>query len=379
MLTVAVLAATLAARVTWAKDVTFTVTLHRAQADRESKDEVREHATREAKRQIVEQAGTYLESLTVIRDLAVAKDEVRTIAAGVVSTRIDSEEWSMDARGNVTVRMVFEGRVETGSLRDRIVALRNARAREEAPSRDGPKSAVAPVPAGTIRKSAGRAGEDMVPVAAGVFILGHATDSAREPKARIVDVPHFSIDRTEVTVEKYRDCVDAGACLPPYQDPGCHDLTARKSADLPVNCVNLSQAQAYCRWRGARLPSLAEWEKAARGSDGRLYPWGNEKATCELSVIDECIPCKNGCGRGGAWPVGSKPMDESPVGALDLHGNVHEWVAPDPAPEWLGEPERKDKTLLKGGSAWDGGTSLATTRQYAPHHVSPQVGFRCAR
>ncbi len=113
----------------------------------------------------------------------------------------------------------------------------------------------------------------MVSVPAGEFWMGcHATDSAcrdDEKPGRMVYLDAFKIDKTEVTVNAYKACVKAGACTEPSSYEG--------QGDQPVTNVEWFQADAYCRWAGKQLPTEAQWEKAARGTDGRIYPWGNRR------------------------------------------------------------------------------------------------------
>ena len=143
---------------------------------------------------------------------------------------------------------------------------------------------------------------------------------AVEMPRHTVYLNEFRIDQYEVTNARYRRCVEAGVCNPPsdndsrtrehYYDDPAYD-------DYPVVHVGWIDADTYCRWVGKRLPTEAEWEKAARGSDGRLWPWGNEwdvsKVNAEWSV-------------GDTTPVGSYPEGASPYGVLDMAGNVWEWV-----------------------------------------------------
>ncbi|MEL6188916.1 MAG: formylglycine-generating enzyme family protein, partial [Myxococcota bacterium] len=142
---------------------------------------------------------------------------------------------------------------------------------------------------------------DTVAIPAGAFTMGCAEGNDRDchiddGTRRSVSVDSYSIDRKEVTVANYKACVQAGSCdthhldgkeAPPFQsfskDPRCNWAHPNRQ-DHPINCVSWHQATAYCKFRGQRLPTEAEWEKAARGTDGRKYPWGNEPASCERAV-----------------------------------------------------------------------------------------------
>ena len=144
---------------------------------------------------------------------------------------------------------------------------------------------------------------------------------AREQPARVVAMDAFWIDRTEVTNEQYQKCVDAGACLASnYEDVNESDYNG---AAQPVVGIDWHNAKAYCEWVGAKLPTEAQWEYAARGINDHMYPWGDTALTCELANY-------LGCGH-KTLPVGSFPDGASWVGALDMAGNVWEWVA-----DWYG-------------------------------------------
>ena len=145
-----------------------------------------------------------------------------------------------------------------------------------------------------------------------------------------IELDAFLLDQTEVTVEAFEGCVKAGACsdadLGKVQDGKAH-LCNWGKADRkrhPINCVIWNQAHAYCAWAGKRLPTEAEWERAARGDDGRSYPWGRSVVTCDRGVWHTAVDKK--CGEKSTQPVGSKPKGRSAYGALDMAGNVWEWV-----------------------------------------------------
>jgi formylglycine-generating enzyme required for sulfatase activity len=177
----------------------------------------------------------------------------------------------------------------------------------------------------------------MVYVPGGEFIYGAANAIVGFPEERPqrrITLSSFWIDQTEVTNHMYSLCVQAGACKPPlfiksYSRPAYYNNPAY--ADYPVIYVSWFDASAYCSWAGRRLPTEAEWEKAARGDDGRIYPWDDERVDCRRANFWEyqklfSAPSPVGCSQ-DTQPVGSYADGASPYGALDMVGNVREWVA----------------------------------------------------
>jgi len=228
-----------------------------------------------------------------------------------------------------------------------------------------------PAPAGNT------AGDDveMVEVPAGAFMMGSAdadADPDEQPVARIF-VDTFRIDKVEVTNRRYLRCIEAGRCTVPAGG----DPAERARAEHPVTVLSWRQADAYCRWAGKRLPTEAEWEKAARGPDGRRYPWGEafapERAHAGYTL--------------GLSPVGQHPAGASPYGVLDMAGSVWEWTSslyrpyPYDARDGREDPEARG-AWVNGGSWYYGpwyvrSTDRATADQ--GYRRVRDLGVRCAR
>jgi formylglycine-generating enzyme required for sulfatase activity/tRNA A-37 threonylcarbamoyl transferase component Bud32 len=253
----------------------------------------------------------------------------------------------------------------------------------------------------------------------GTFLMGSPTGTgqANERPQHTVTLSTYCIDRTEVTVKDYDHCVRAKGCpiSPPTRNlpdgeeatvwaPYCNNREDRP--EHPINCVDWNQAAAYCHWIGKRLPTEAEWEYAARGNDGRLYPWGNALPNSRLlnACGSECIEMGKrelneilrpnhalyieNDGYETTAPVGSYPGDASPFGVLDLGGNVSEWTA-----DWYDKypadseidpkgPISGTKRVTRGGNWFFGfeGLVRATTRiPDDPNQRRVRLGFRCAR
>jgi formylglycine-generating enzyme required for sulfatase activity len=239
--------------------------------------------------------------------------------------------------------------------------------------------------------------EGMARVPAGAFWFGcngelDAECLASERPGRLVDLEKFFIDRTEVTVEAYAECVAAGACTEPKAVARLWCETEQRNWATsgrerhPVNCVDLEQAFRYCLFRGMRLPTNAEWEKAARGTDGRVYPWGNEPPTCERAIMYD--PEHEGCECEGTQPVGSRPAGASPDGPLDMAGSVEEWAIWD-LEEWTRWAAHADIAWeeallrgyrLRGGHYCRQAPYLRTSMDWGGDSttVGTMIGFRCA-
>ncbi len=238
---------------------------------------------------------------------------------------------------------------------------------------------------------------NFVEIPGGPFWMG--CEPADDPECNDIEAPlqqvevsTFFIERTEVTQAAYARCVDAGACTPPSDPPACglgaKPFDPEMRPNIPVACVTWDLASAYCTWLDARLPMEAEWEKAARGTDARKYPWGNEPLpSCETVVMVDDQEGVPGCGTEGPFVVGSRPAGASPYGVLDMLGNMREWVADwygpyatNPGPDPVG-PVRGDDRIARGGS-WGHSTSMLRTSLRVPVNPitdTPSGGFRCAR
>jgi formylglycine-generating enzyme required for sulfatase activity len=206
-----------------------------------------------------------------------------------------------------------------------------------------------------------------------------------EKPGRRVQVSAFQIDKTEVTVSAYRRCVQAGACSAPATGGSCN-WGQEGRGQHPVNCIDWEQARTYCTWAGKRLPTEAEWEKAARGTDGRKYAWGNRgygAAGLVANIADEAAKRQypdwtvaDGYNDGfvETAPVGSFPAGASPYGAVDMIGNVWEWTA-----DWDGSG--RTSRVVRGGS-WYGNPRYARASyrlRPAPGERNDDIGVRCAQ
>jgi formylglycine-generating enzyme required for sulfatase activity len=212
----------------------------------------------------------------------------------------------------------------------------------------------------------------------GEFLMGSKSGYADELPAHQVSLDPFWIDQTEVTNAMYANCVNAHKCDPPGKTDHFSDSSY---ANHPVVYVDWNMANAYCSWVGRRLPTEAEWEKAARGTDGRIYPWGNDIQNRDLANFTGTV--------GDTTEVGRYINGASPYGALDMAGNVWEWVS-----DWydanyyqvtvfLNPPGPSSGTdrVLKGGSWYqlDGDLRSANRHWDVPFLAdNPDVGFRCA-
>ncbi len=198
----------------------------------------------------------------------------------------------------------------------------------------------------------------MVLIPAGAFLMGSDDPDAApdETPARTVYLPAFYIDRFEVTNRRYKEV------FPEYAYPA-------GQGDRPVTNVTKQQAEAYCRAVGKRLPTNAEWEKAARGTDGRRYPWGNQFEPAKANVRHP------GGSANGLRAVGSHPESVSPYGVHDMAGNAWEWVADVYDDGWV------QRGILRGGAHGYGKHQARTSYQgfEGLTNTCSDTGFRCAK
>lgn len=228
-------------------------------------------------------------------------------------------------------------------------------------------------------------GEEMVQIPAGKFILGSDQGGFNEKPAHVANLGTYWIDRYEVTYQQYMEFVEATG----HRQPGPPSRYARKLEALrglhqPVSYVSWSDANEYCRWKGKRLPTEKEWEKAIRGTDGRTWPWGEGLTGHPANFAGEAD------GFLVTAPVGSFPLDQSVFGVFDGAGNVMEWTD-DWYVEDLYSQERTDsnvgghplstyKTMRGSGYTSQGVDLRITNRSFmVPEFRDETIGFRCAR
>jgi iron(II)-dependent oxidoreductase len=218
-------------------------------------------------------------------------------------------------------------------------------------------------------------GTVLVPVPAGIFTMGGGkTDNPAHP----VNLPDFWIYRTKVTNIQYAYCVELGGCTSPSktENPGYGDSL---HANDPVVGVDHTQAGDYCEFVHARLPTEAEWEKMARGTDAQIYPWGGAAPNCDLLNYESC--------KGGTTPVNAYPQGQSPYHAFDAEGNTFEWVADWYKADYYASAPPDDPQGPTGGqarsvrsSAFNSGANQTQTynRFYSrPADQRANLGFRC--
>ena len=219
----------------------------------------------------------------------------------------------------------------------------------------------------------------MVKIPAGTFTFGNNNGEDDEAPTQQMELPEFEIDMFEVTNADFRQFVEATGYVTEDEARGSSGWRgfAEGKDRHPVVKVSWNDAVAFCEWAGKRLPTEAEWEKAARGTDGRIYPWGNDWDPTKLNGKDS--------GLRGTAVVGSFGAGASPYGVQDMAGNVWEWVV-----DWYkaypgatyqdafyGERFR----VLRGGGWFETQDNTRVTNRSAnvPEAANDDIGFRCAR
>jgi formylglycine-generating enzyme required for sulfatase activity len=229
----------------------------------------------------------------------------------------------------------------------------------------------------------------MVRVPGGTFEMGSTARDDHASPVHVVSVGDFEIDATEVTVDAYARCQRAGACSPRSSHAGddgwrCNGRSRGESRDqAPANCMTFGQAEAYCHWAGKRLPTEEEWEYAARGTDGRTYPWGewgkNHDGYPAFPHAYCAVP-----GSEIGYRAGSLAKNVSPFGVRDMAGSVWEWTTGLYAATYDTAPTTRARVLRGGEFGW---SSEPDCRPYGaayrlgrdPGSADSNLGARCAR
>ena len=235
-------------------------------------------------------------------------------------------------------------------------------------------------------------------VAGGRFQIGSPDMLPDEQPLSWVEIRSFEISQSEITNAQYQACVEAGACTPPHWDDGRCEIfefrnlrfgklpDAARRGDLPVTCVDWSQANRFARWAEGRLLSEAEWEYSARSGEWTyFFPWGREPPSCERAIIAE--PRSLGCGMNLPWPVCSRPLGNTSFGACDFTGNVWEWVEDRYQPTLAGRPadgrpvSQGGGRVLRGGGFGSPPSILKASRRVnaSPQKLGNYIGLRIAR
>lgn len=240
-------------------------------------------------------------------------------------------------------------------------------------------------------------GMTLVFVPAGEFTMGSENGDSDERPVHQVFLDSYWIDQTEVTNAMYAKCVEDNQCTPPSNE-GSYTRSSyygnSQFDNYPVIYVSWNDAKTYCEWAGRRLPTEAEWENAARGTDGRIYPWGNTFDGTKLNFCDyKCALISSDWsfndGYADTAPVGNYPQGSSIYGAFDMSGNVWEWVNDSYASDYylnspsfnpMGPTFERYK-VARGGSWYEDDKDLVRSANRYPYYwlsTKINIGFRCA-
>lgn len=224
------------------------------------------------------------------------------------------------------------------------------------------------------------------------FEMGNDDGPSKEAPAHEVDIPSFSITKTEVTAIEFAECVAAEACsgdnYETRDDLSWCNLEHPDRGEHPMNCVNWKGAKEFCEWAGGRLPTEAEWEYAAKSEgEDNDFPWGDDDADCDLANFDE------GDGRGCGDDETSEVCDKdgkTDQGLCDMAGNVAEWIEDDYVDGYDDAPDDgsavedgdADQKVVRGGSWGDENDGMLRTIRRSsmdPDAIEMTMGFRCVR
>ena len=246
--------------------------------------------------------------------------------------------------------------------------------------RPTPTPAPSPAPEETAEPTAPPVTDIMIEIPAGPFTMGSDTGDPDEAPVHEVDLPAFEIDQLEVINADFAQFVEATGYQTDAEKEG-RSKNWRDDAEgkdnHPVVRVSWNDAVAYCEWLGKRLPTEAEWEKAARGTDGRTYPWGDEWDSSKANVKET--------GLRGTAAVGSFGTGVSPYGVEDMAGNVWEWTAdwyePYPGSTYDSEYFGQKFQVVRGGGWFEMADAVRTTNRdlTSPTAANDDIGFRCTR
>jgi formylglycine-generating enzyme required for sulfatase activity len=220
----------------------------------------------------------------------------------------------------------------------------------------------------------------MIEIPAGPFTFGSDTSEPNEGPAQIIDLPAFQVDRFEVANEDFTLFVNATDYQTEAEQSGANKTWqsyVEGKGNHPVVKVSWNDAQAYCEWLGKRLPTEMEWEKAARGEEGSLFPWGNEFDPAKANI--------KATGIRGTVAVGSFAGGASPYGVEDMAGNVWEWTSSTyqayPNSDYQDDFYSDNLYVTRGGGWFDEEAQIRTANRSAaaPESANDDLGFRCVQ